>query len=91
VLSTLNNKIRRRHSQGAPHVYPAGPSAKIGPQRTTKVAEKLKILPSPAEGGENADKESGRDVYAQFICIKDLTARKNAARLSKRTARGYRA
>ena len=84
VLSTLNNKIRRRHSQGAPHVYPAGAATKIGPQRTTKVAEKLKDpVPPPAEGGDDEDEESGRDVYAQFTRIKDPTARRDAARLGK--------
>ena len=82
VLSTLNSKIRRRHSQGAPQVFPGSAATKIGPQRTTKVAVKLKILPSPAEGAED-DEESGRDVYAQFTRIKDPTARRDAARLGK--------
>jgi hypothetical protein len=35
--------------------------SKIGPQRTSKVSQKLKILPSPAD----QDEESGRDVYSQ--------------------------
>jgi uncharacterized Rmd1/YagE family protein len=64
-------------------VFPGNAATKIGPQRTTKVAEKLKILPSPAEGAEDEDEESGRDVYAQFTRIKDPTARRDAARLGK--------
>ncbi|KAF2674516.1 Sad1-interacting factor 2 [Microthyrium microscopicum] len=81
VISTLNNKLRRRNSQGAPQAYPNTPVPKIGPQRTTKVAEKLKILPNPEQGAE--DEESGRDVYAQFTRIKDPTARRDAARLGR--------
>jgi uncharacterized Rmd1/YagE family protein len=56
---------------------------KIGPQRTTKTAQKLKILPDPEHGDEGPDEESGRDVYAQFTRIKDPTARRDAARLGK--------
>jgi uncharacterized Rmd1/YagE family protein len=81
VISTLNNKLRRRNSQGTPQAFPNIPAPKIGPQRTTKVAEKLKILPSPEQGEE--DEESGRDVYSQFTRIKDPTARRDAARLGK--------
>ena len=40
---------------------PTLPQTKIGPQRTSKVSQKLKILPSPADH----DEESGRDVYSQ--------------------------
>ena len=54
---------------------------KIGPQRTTKNAQKLKLLPNP-EAGEDGE-ESGRDVYSQFTRIKDPTARRDAARLGK--------
>jgi uncharacterized Rmd1/YagE family protein len=80
----------------------AGPvghvQAKIGPQRTSKVSQKLKILPSP----DDQDEESGRDVYSQGIYspslphspykqligglvtrIKDSTARRDAERLGK--------
>ncbi|KAF8541880.1 hypothetical protein BDD12DRAFT_827645 [Trichophaea hybrida] len=53
--------------------------AKIGPQRTSKVSQKLKILPSPAD----RDEESGRDVYSQVTRIKDSTARRDAERLGK--------
>ena len=54
--------------------------SKIGPQRTTKTAQKLKILPNP---DVEADQESGREVYSQFTRIKDPTARRDAARLGK--------
>jgi uncharacterized Rmd1/YagE family protein len=43
----------------------------------------LKILPNPDIDEEEADEESGRDVYAQFTRIKDPTARRDAARLGK--------
>lgn len=55
---------------------------KIGPQRTTKNAQKLKILPNP-DPGDEPEEESGRDVYSQFTRIKDPTARRDAARLGK--------
>ncbi|QUC19468.1 uncharacterized protein UV8b_03709 [Ustilaginoidea virens] len=85
VLTALNNKLRRRNSHGAvqqiiqPH---SGPGPKIGPQRSTKKTEKLKLLPNPdIEDGE--DEESGRDVYSQYTRIKDPNARRDAARLGK--------
>jgi len=56
---------------------------KIGPQRTTRTAQKLKLLPNPEHGDEGPDEESGRDVYSQFTRIKDPTARRDAARLGK--------
>lgn len=59
----------------------AGP--KIGPQRSTKNAQKLKLLPEPDFGEEGPDEESGRDVYSQYTRIKDPTARRDAARLGK--------
>ena len=59
------------------------PASKIGPQRTTKNAQKLKLLPNPEHGEEGPDEESGRDVYSQFTRIKDPTARRDAARLGK--------
>lgn len=80
-------KIRRRHSSGGgPAVMsalPANLAAKIGPQRSTKKAQKLKLLPNPELGEEGPDEESGRDVYAQYTRIKDPTARRDAARLGK--------
>ena len=59
------------------------PALKIGPQRTTKNAQKLKLLPNPDPGDDGPDEESGRDVYSQFTRIKDPTARRDAARLGK--------
>lgn len=56
---------------------------KIGPQRTTKNAQKLKLLPNPDFGEDGPDEESGRDVYSQYTRIKDPTARRDAARLGK--------
>lgn len=85
VLSTLNGRLRRRNSHGSrPSPLPTLSSApKIGPQRTTKNAQKLKLLPNPDPGDEGPDEESGRDVYSQFTRIKDPTARRDAARLGK--------
>ena len=54
--------------------------SKVGPQRTTKTAQKLKILPNP---DVEEDQESGREVYSQFTRIKDPMARRDAARLGK--------
>ncbi|KAK3937628.1 putative sporulation protein rmd1 protein [Diplogelasinospora grovesii] len=56
---------------------------KIGPQRSTKNAQKLKLLPNPEFGEDGPDEESGRDVYSQYTRIKDPTARRDAARLGK--------
>ncbi|PHH82099.1 hypothetical protein CDD82_6985 [Ophiocordyceps australis] len=88
--AALNSKLRRRNSHGAVAVaqqtpLPAGASglAKIGPQRSTKKTEKLKLLPNPDIDQEADDQESGRDVYSQYTRIKDPTARRDAARLGK--------
>lgn len=59
------------------------PVSKIGPQRTTKNTQKLKLLPNPDFGDDGPDEESGRDVYSQYTRIKDPTARRDAARLGK--------
>ncbi|KAI4253489.1 MAG: hypothetical protein LQ352_003657 [Teloschistes flavicans] len=85
VPSTFNSKLRRRNSHGAPLSAPPmlPPVPKIGPQRTTKTAQKLKLLPNPDPGDDGPDEESGRDVYSQFTRIKDPTARRDAARLGK--------
>lgn len=84
MLSALNSKLRRRNSSGAPLQLPQQtPASKIGPQRTTRTAQKLKLLPNPEQGADGADEESGRDVYSQFTRIKDPTARRDAARLGK--------
>ncbi|KAG5992801.1 hypothetical protein E4U43_003678 [Claviceps pusilla] len=83
ALTVLNNKMKRRNSHGSvpstvqPHLGP-----KIGPQRSTKKTEKLKLLPNP-DIEEDQDEESGRDVYSQYTRIKDPTARRDAARLGK--------
>lgn len=66
-----------------PTSQPAPPQPRLGAQRTTKNAQKLKILPNPDDGDEGPDEESGRDVYAQFTRIKDPAARRDAARLGK--------
>ena len=85
MLSALNSKLRRRNSHGSPLSTPPmlPPASKIGPQRTTKNAQKLKLLPNPDPGDDGPDEESGRDVYSQFTRIKDPTARRDAARLGK--------
>lgn len=83
-LSALNSKLRRRNSHGAP--YSATPSApvtsKVGPQRTTKKAQKLKLLPDPITE-EVVEGEFPSDVYSQIARIKEPTARSHAARLGK--------
>lgn len=84
TLSALNSKLRRRNSSGAALQLPLGNAAsRIGPQRTTRTASKLKLLPNPDLGDDGPDEESGRDVYSQFTRIKDPTARRDAARLGK--------
>jgi uncharacterized Rmd1/YagE family protein len=84
-LSTLNSKLRRRNSYGSPllPVSASAPVPKIGPQRTSKNAQKLKLLPNPEVGDDGPEEESGRDVYSQYTRIKDPTARRDAARLGK--------
>ncbi|KAF2803645.1 DUF155-domain-containing protein [Mytilinidion resinicola] len=83
MLSTLNSRLRRRNSSGAPAMTPHVPAPKLGPQRTTRIVQKLKLLPDPEHGEDGPDEESGRDVYAQYTRIKDPTARRDAARLGK--------
>ncbi|OJJ47110.1 hypothetical protein ASPZODRAFT_151666 [Penicilliopsis zonata CBS 506.65] len=89
MLSALNSKLRRRNSHGAPFNPPITSlpvAPKIGPQRTTKNAQKLKLLPDPvtaAEGEEGFDEDIPRDVYSQITRIKEPTARSHAARLGK--------
>lgn len=88
VLTAINNRLRRRNSYGSgtlgiaqqqqPTILP-----KIGPQRSTKNAQKLKLLPNPDFGDDGPDEESGRDVYSQYTRIKDPTARRDAALLGK--------
>jgi len=83
AFSALNSKIRRRYSHGTPILPAAPPQPKIGAQRTTRTAQKLKLLPNPDHGEEGLDEESGREVYSQFTRIKDPMARRDAARLGK--------
>ncbi|CAK4000600.1 sporulation RMD1 [Lecanosticta acicola] len=83
-LSALNSKLRRRNSSGAAlQLPPQLPASKIGPMRTSRTAQKLKLLPNPDVADDGLDDESGRDVYSQFTRIKDPTARRDAARLGK--------
>ena len=82
IFSSLNSKLRRRNSSGAAlQIPPQHPASKIGPQRSSRTAQKLKLLPNPEQGED--DQDSGRDVYSQFTRIKDPTARRDAARLGK--------
>jgi uncharacterized Rmd1/YagE family protein len=83
MLSTINSRIRRRNSSGTTVFPPHISGSKIGHQRTTRTAQKLKLLPDPEQGEEEQDEESGRDVYVQYTRIKDPTARRDAARLGK--------
>ncbi|CAK7265485.1 sporulation protein rmd1 [Sporothrix epigloea] len=88
VLTAINNRLRRRNSHGSGPLGMAQQQQpmflpKIGPQRSTKNAQKLKLLPNPDFGDEGPDEESGRDVYSQYTRIKDPTARRDAALLGK--------
>ncbi|KKK23419.1 hypothetical protein P175DRAFT_0462343 [Aspergillus ochraceoroseus IBT 24754] len=84
-LSALNSKLRRRNSHGAPFsTSPATPpTPKVGPQRTTKTAQKLKLLPDPVTEEEAVDDAAPSDVYTQITRIKEPAARSLAARLGK--------
>ncbi|KAI9934904.1 hypothetical protein ASPWEDRAFT_175625 [Aspergillus wentii DTO 134E9] len=87
-LSALNSKLRRRNSHGSPFstITPSIHAApKVGPQRTTKKAQKLKLLPDPVTAAEEEGIEGDfpRDVYSQITRIKEPTARSHAARLGK--------
>ncbi|RWA09666.1 hypothetical protein EKO27_g5413 [Xylaria grammica] len=84
MLSAINNRLRRRNSHGS--IFTALPPAilpKMGPQRSSKTAEKLKLLPNPELEEEDPEEESSRDVYSQYTRIKDPMARRDAARLGK--------
>lgn len=85
-LAAMSNRLRRRNSHGATFSAlpaPLGPIPKIGPQRSSKTAQKLKLLPNPDLGDGDPDEESGRDVYSQYTRIQDPVARRDAARLGK--------
>ncbi|CRG88965.1 Sporulation protein RMD1 [Talaromyces islandicus] len=86
MLSALNSKLRRRNSAGSPVTAPIIAAApKIGPQRTSKNTQKLKLLPDPVTGDDEEIIDDGfpRDVYTQISRIKEPTARRDAARLGK--------
>lgn len=82
ILASLNSKIKRRNSHGPSNMLPLVAAPKIGPQRTTRTAQKLKLLPDP-EQELGQSEEIGHDVYTQFKHIKDPSARRDAARLGK--------
>ncbi|KAA8650731.1 hypothetical protein EYZ11_005041 [Aspergillus tanneri] len=86
-LSALNSRLRRRNSHGAPYSTAASSmlaAPKVGPQRTTKKAQKLKLLPDPVTEAEEAvEGEFPSDVYSQIARIKEPAARSHAARLGK--------
>ena len=82
ILASLNSKLKRRNSHGPSNLLPSVAAPKIGPQRTTRTAQKLKLLPDPEQELEQSE-EIGHDVYTQFKHIKDPSARRDAARLGK--------
>lgn len=57
-------------------------SKKLGPQRSTKTASKLKLLPAD-DILDVRQTESGREVYSQLDQIQGTTARRDAERLGK--------
>ncbi|EPY49881.1 Sad1 interacting factor 2 [Schizosaccharomyces cryophilus OY26] len=59
-------------------------SARIGPQRSTKTAAKLRLLPSTEEFADFRRQDTGREVYSQLPHIEGSTARKDAEYLGKR-------
>lgn len=86
TISAMTNRLRRRNSHGGTFTTlpaPLGPIPKLGPQRSSKTAQKLKLLPNPDLGETVTDEESGRDVYSQYTRIQDPVARRDAARLGK--------
>lgn len=90
ALSAFNSKLRRRNSHGAAPTTGTLAGPKLGPQRSTKKTEKLKLLPAPEQLDDDDDDVEGvagaagaRDVYSQLPRIKDPSARRDAARLGK--------
>ncbi|KAI5285484.1 hypothetical protein KEM54_000533 [Ascosphaera aggregata] len=91
VLAAFNTRLRRRHSSGSNALGEGssslGATPKVGPQRTTKKTQKLKLLPNPERDDEGEEEliEDGvpQDVYSQIRRIKEPTARRDAARLGK--------
>lgn len=59
-------------------------STKVGPQRTSRKAQKLKLLPDEAfERINEDDAPQDRDVYSQVNRITDKPARRDAEKLGK--------
>lgn len=100
--ASIRSRIQRRQSHptdGYGHSTTASsypPPSKVGPQRSTRTTEKLKILPVPeqrdGEDGGDDDDDDGedgegggrrRDVYTQYGKIDDPAARYDAVRLGK--------
>ncbi|EEB07463.1 Sad1 interacting factor 2 [Schizosaccharomyces japonicus yFS275] len=59
-------------------------SSRIGPQRTTKTAAKLRLLPTAEEFYSSNWQETGTDVYTQLPHIEGSSARRDAEQLGKR-------
>lgn len=53
---------------------------RLGPQRTSFVTQKLKLLPEDQQPGAD---ETGRDAYSQVTKIEETPARKDAEKLGK--------
>ncbi|RKF58850.1 Sporulation protein RMD1 [Golovinomyces cichoracearum] len=85
LRSTRFSLISRRRTYDFTNVdYSSSSAVKIGPQRTTKNVQKLKLLPNPdLSENRQCEEENGREVYSQYTRIKDPNARRDAARLGK--------
>ncbi|CAA21964.3 Sporulation protein RMD1 [Schizosaccharomyces pombe] len=59
-------------------------SNRIGPQRSTKTAAKLRLLPSTEEFDDFRRQDTGREVYSQIPQIEGSTAKRDAEHLGKR-------
>lgn len=87
--ATARNSVERpssdahRSSISSRPTYPENysfPASRLGPQRTSYTAQKLKLLPDePLPNDDN----NTRDVYSQASRIKEKPARKDAERLGK--------
>ncbi|ODQ64045.1 DUF155-domain-containing protein, partial [Nadsonia fulvescens var. elongata DSM 6958] len=79
--SVSSHSIRLTPSQSNPPVI----SHRLGPQRTSRTTQKLKLLPDEPNLDEthSIDEAADRGVYSQVTRIKDASARKDAERLGK--------
>lgn len=68
-----------KHSQNV--IKPRIPEKKLGPHRTSRISQKLKILPE--EPLPDDPSSNDRDVYSQVSRITDTSARRDAERLGK--------